>query len=670
MKYRKVIRIRNYDYKTNGYYFVTICTAMKKPWLEKYKVEAETLLKDMPKRFPGVTIDFYSIASDHLHAIFVLNKAKVRLGDIVRTFKALVTKSTGCKPFWEWNYYEHTVRDEKALDNIRKYIQENPLKETIDWKHIYSGINATATKHSSAAIYRTSQGAAIYPKPGSGAIYRTPKGVALIIVIFAMMLFAVLGWTLANLQSGDFEINLRNLDSERALGLAEAGTQWALNQLSQNASWRTSADIVCNITVGSDWSAQNLNASPGQYNIYVCCRPPQATESGDAVIESIGYAPYQSSYQAMRQVKVAVSLGGLTNAVMTQPADPDVANKGLLNWWPARQSHTIQIEGNVYTGHYDGDGDAAYDEAGQDYDDQPAPILPQDSVSPSDERRNFTTSYPSIDMLWFYNNASPANRWPNPSTTTLIATITNVVNGGVNPGYIEVSVNNFFPGMNNQAIRLNVAGWHTDDNNWRAINQVVAGFSGRRARLDQAVTWPIGSSVKLMRRFYQNTSGGGNGINYIGGQIAGGTDADTLIDLRNGDIRLTNLYLICEGDIVIKGTRKLQIRFTGGSGTPRYPTLATKNGDIISTDIPQGANDAERVQQRRITGLIYSEFGHINLNYLEPLQTGSASFRGNLVYGYRITLDGQIDITFLPNLVTSNNGSFVFAPGMLEWREQ
>lgn len=505
--------------------------------------------------------------------------------------------------------------------------------------------------------------------------FNNEKAVALIIVVFAMMLFAVLGWTLANLQSGDFEINLRNLDSERALGLAEAGAQWALNRLSQDSAWRTTVGLPDACDSATDWLSTPHSLSPGQYNL--CCRNPVAgIESGNAVIEARGFVPQANNNactdncRAMRQVKLEVSLGSLTNAVMTQIADPDVPDKGLFNWWPARQNHIIQVEGNIYAGHYDGDGVAPLDIRGNDYDYAPALLLPQDSVAPSNDIRSFSSSFPSIDMQWFYDNASPANRWPNPSTTTLIATITNVVNGGVNPGYIEVSVNNFFPGMNTRAIRLNVAGWHTDDNNWRAINQVVAGFSGRRARLDQAVTWPIGSSVKLMRRFYQNTSGSGNGINYIGGQIAGGTDADTLIDLRNGDVRLTNLYLICEGDIVIKGTWGLQIRFTGGSGTPRYPTLATKNGDIISTDIPQGANDAERVQQRQITGLIYSEFGHINLNYLEPMQTGSASFRGNLVYGYEITLDGQIDITYLPALVTSNNGSFAFAPGMLEWREQ
>ena len=110
--------------------------------LEKYRTDVETLLKDVQKRFSGVKIDFYSISSNHLHVIFILDNANVTLGNLIRTYKALVTKTTGCKPFWEWDYYEHRIRDEKALYNIRKYIQENPLKEKIDWHNIYSGINA------------------------------------------------------------------------------------------------------------------------------------------------------------------------------------------------------------------------------------------------------------------------------------------------------------------------------------------------------------------------------------------------------------------------------------------------------------------------------------------------------------------------------------------------
>ena len=65
------------------------------------------------------------------------------------------------------------------------------------------------------------------------------KGISLIILVFAMMVLAVLGWSLAVLQSGDFEVSVRQNDSEQALYLAESGINWALEQLSEDASWRT-----------------------------------------------------------------------------------------------------------------------------------------------------------------------------------------------------------------------------------------------------------------------------------------------------------------------------------------------------------------------------------------------------------------------------------------------
>ena len=42
--------------------------------------------------------------------------------------------------------------------------------------------------------------------------FSNPKGVSLIIVIFVMMVLAVLGWSLASLQSTDFEVGLRQLE--------------------------------------------------------------------------------------------------------------------------------------------------------------------------------------------------------------------------------------------------------------------------------------------------------------------------------------------------------------------------------------------------------------------------------------------------------------------------
>lgn len=79
-------------------------------------------------------------------------EAKLPLCRYIQDFKSKTTleiKKNGFtgKRFWQPNYYEHIIGNEKALYKIRKYIQENPLKEKIDWRNIYSGINATATKN-------------------------------------------------------------------------------------------------------------------------------------------------------------------------------------------------------------------------------------------------------------------------------------------------------------------------------------------------------------------------------------------------------------------------------------------------------------------------------------------------------------------------------------------
>jgi REP element-mobilizing transposase RayT len=54
------------------------------------------------------------------------------LSVIVRTFKAAVTtecKRRGLGKFtWQSRFYEHIIRDDKDLNNIRDYIINNPMK--------------------------------------------------------------------------------------------------------------------------------------------------------------------------------------------------------------------------------------------------------------------------------------------------------------------------------------------------------------------------------------------------------------------------------------------------------------------------------------------------------------------------------------------------------------
>ena len=68
--------------------------------------------------------------------IFVFKEIKKDLPEIVRTFKALVTRNTRLK-FWQRNYYEHVIRNEKALNKIREYIQNKPLAKKIEFENFY-----------------------------------------------------------------------------------------------------------------------------------------------------------------------------------------------------------------------------------------------------------------------------------------------------------------------------------------------------------------------------------------------------------------------------------------------------------------------------------------------------------------------------------------------------
>jgi putative transposase len=60
------------------------------------------------------------------------------LGVSVRAYKASVTyrinvlRGMTDPPVWQRNYYEHIIRDEKEYNDLRNYIDTNPLNWTDD----------------------------------------------------------------------------------------------------------------------------------------------------------------------------------------------------------------------------------------------------------------------------------------------------------------------------------------------------------------------------------------------------------------------------------------------------------------------------------------------------------------------------------------------------------
>ena len=77
---RKPNRLQNYDYSSNGGYFVTICTEGREKTLSEIVGDgfpvpkrpgeiAEQMILQIPKRYAGVTVEQYVVMPNHIHML-------------------------------------------------------------------------------------------------------------------------------------------------------------------------------------------------------------------------------------------------------------------------------------------------------------------------------------------------------------------------------------------------------------------------------------------------------------------------------------------------------------------------------------------------------------------------------------------------------------------------
>lgn len=133
---RKNIRLQNYDYTSNGYYFITAIARLRQNVFLGQELMIERELRDVEVQVSGVSIDYFVVMPNHIHAIIVLNNCGLHIGEIVRRFKAKVSHQF-TQGIWQANYYEHVIRDERALDKIREYIQNNPQELLLQFDQFY-----------------------------------------------------------------------------------------------------------------------------------------------------------------------------------------------------------------------------------------------------------------------------------------------------------------------------------------------------------------------------------------------------------------------------------------------------------------------------------------------------------------------------------------------------
>ena len=177
-------RLKNWDYGSNGAYFITICTKKRKRFfgqignnemvLNEIGCIAYNFWLSIPKHFPSVELGNFQIMPNHTHGILIINKTSIindeidtlqnndlddeietlhcnvsttttttdknqkmskispkagTVSTIIRSYKSLVTNHARyIDPNFAWQdrFWDNIIRDSKSFERIQSYIEKNP----------------------------------------------------------------------------------------------------------------------------------------------------------------------------------------------------------------------------------------------------------------------------------------------------------------------------------------------------------------------------------------------------------------------------------------------------------------------------------------------------------------------------------------------------------------
>ena len=143
---RKLARLSGFDYSSENYYYVTICTHNRENLfgmpdkITEYGKIAEKHLLNIEKHYDGVFIDKYVVMPNHIHAIIVIgcdpeaerSRPFPTLDTILGLYKSGVSREIHTHSpqlkVWQKSYFDKILRNEEAYFEVYRYIEENPGK--------------------------------------------------------------------------------------------------------------------------------------------------------------------------------------------------------------------------------------------------------------------------------------------------------------------------------------------------------------------------------------------------------------------------------------------------------------------------------------------------------------------------------------------------------------
>jgi putative transposase len=160
--HRRSIRLKDYDYATTGFYYITLCTYNKQYLfgnISQHRMTPNSIgkmvfkwYKKLETKFENIRCHESVVMPNHFHFIIEIKSNDNRpeskyfyqhtdtsLSKIIQWLKTMTTneylrniKKNNGKPFqpklWQRNYWEHIILDNRRYDQIAEYINTNPTR--------------------------------------------------------------------------------------------------------------------------------------------------------------------------------------------------------------------------------------------------------------------------------------------------------------------------------------------------------------------------------------------------------------------------------------------------------------------------------------------------------------------------------------------------------------
>ena len=167
MNYKNHVSLRmpKWDYTWAGVYFITTCTKDRCCYfgnvvngemnLTNSGAIADVLWHEIPNHSENIELGPFIVMPNHIHGVLIIKNAKDEvinyeerkdivvqrfqnlgknsISSIVGGYKAAVTKHLkrmGYMFAWQTGFYDEIIRDVDAYQNVKRYIENNP----INWK--------------------------------------------------------------------------------------------------------------------------------------------------------------------------------------------------------------------------------------------------------------------------------------------------------------------------------------------------------------------------------------------------------------------------------------------------------------------------------------------------------------------------------------------------------